>query len=90
MDKTSKQLERYFKGVANHRRIDILFLVRKKKEMNVEDIANALHANFKTISAHTHKLVQAGLLRKTKLGTNVLHSLSPYGEQFHAFLKSFK
>lgn len=30
--KTAKQLERYFKGLANHRRIDILFLVRKSDD----------------------------------------------------------
>ncbi len=27
--KTAKQLERYFKGVANHRRLEILLLVVK-------------------------------------------------------------
>ena len=32
--KTAKQLERYFKGVANHRRLDILQIVNKRFKTN--------------------------------------------------------
>ena len=44
--KTSKQLERYFKGVANHRRIDILLLVEKSNDITVNGITEKLEANF--------------------------------------------
>jgi len=64
MSKTSKQLERYFKGAANHRRIDILFVVGKNDGITVERIADELKANFKTISQHTKSIAQAGLLNK--------------------------
>jgi len=37
--KTSKQLERHFKGIANHRRIDILFLVSESGGIALEKIA---------------------------------------------------
>ena len=53
MPKTSKQLERYLKGVANHRRIDILFAVRSSDGITLEQISEKLKANFKTISEHT-------------------------------------
>ena len=87
--KTPKQLERYFKGAANHRRIAILVAVERKDGITVEEIANELKANFKTISQHTRSLVQAGLLNKKYLGRRVRHSLSPYGKLFLQFMKTF-
>ena len=87
--KTPKQLERYFKGAANHRRIAILSVVEKSDGISVEKIAGELGANFKTISQHTHSLVHAGLLNKKYLGRQVQHSLSPYGTRFLKFMKTF-
>lgn len=87
--KTTKQLERHFKGVANHCRIDILFLVFKKPDISLEKIAECLSKNFKTISEHTRRLVQAGLLNKRYKGRNVMHSLSPYGHGFIKFMQTF-
>lgn len=88
--KTSKQIEKHIKGVANHRRIDILFLVSESAGLSLEDIARNLKCNFKTISGHTMKLVNAGLIDKNYSGPLVLHSLSPYGKIFIKFLKEFK
>jgi DNA-binding MarR family transcriptional regulator len=89
MPKTSKQLERYFKGVANHRRIEILFAVKSSKDITLEQLAEKINANFKTVSEHTKKLVNAGLLNKTYRGRGVAHTLSPYGQKFLEFIKSF-
>ncbi len=47
--KTAKQLERYFKGTANHRRLEILFLVGKNSGMTLGQIAENLDKNIKTI-----------------------------------------
>ena len=87
--KTSKQLERYFKGAANHRRIAILFVVENSDGITVAGIADELQANFKTISQHTRSLVQAGLLNKKYKGRQVTHSPSPYGKAFLKFMKTF-
>lgn len=87
--KTPKQLERYFKGAANHWRIAILLAVEAVEGIDVDGIARNLKGNFKTISAHTQRLVQAGLLNKKYRGRQVVHSLSPYGRAFLQFLKSF-
>jgi len=87
--KTPKQLERYFKGAANHRRIAILCIVDKNEGITVEGITDELNANFKTISQHTRTLVHAGLLNKTYHGRQVAHSLSPYGKSFLNFMKTF-
>jgi len=83
-------MERHFKGLANHWRISILILVGKKSGITLDQITNELNANFKTISEHTRKLAQSGLLNKKYQGRNVVHSLSPYGEKLVEFIKSFK
>ena len=87
--KTPKQLERYFKGAANHRRLEILSLIDKRSGITLEKICEMLHCNVKTISEHTRRLVQAGLLNKKYQGRTVEHSLSPYGRRFTDFLKGF-
>ncbi|HXF44412.1 MAG TPA: winged helix-turn-helix domain-containing protein [Candidatus Paceibacterota bacterium] len=87
--KTSKQLERYFKGAANHWRISVLMTVEKNPGITVEGIVDELGGNFKTLSHHTHQLVKAGLLNKKYQGRQVGHSLSPYGERFIKFMKIF-
>jgi len=88
--KTSKQIEKHMKGVANHRRIDILLLVADAEGIALENIAKTLGCNFKTISGHTLKLVQAGLIDKNYNGRMIVHSLSPYGKIFVKFIKEFK
>jgi len=87
--KTSRQLERHFKGIANHRRLDILFLVNQTDGLTLEEIAERLRCNFKTISGHTKTLVNAGLLDKKYQGRQVAHSLSPYGQKLIELIKTF-
>lgn len=89
MNKTSKQLERHFKGIANHRRLDILFLLKEASGITLDDISGKLQCNFKTISGHTQKLVQAGLINKKYKGQMVEHSLSPYGERIVKLIEVF-
>ena len=88
--KTAKQMERHLKGVANHRRIEILILIAQNENLTVEDIANRLICNFKTISEHTRRLVQAGLVEKKYKGRSVIHTLSPYGKVFYGFIRTFQ
>ena len=87
--KTAKQLERHFKGMANHRRIEILRLIVENEGISLENIAKSLDCNFKTISEHTRKLVQAGLVDKKYRGRTVAHTLSPYGRAFYKFITNF-
>ncbi len=87
--KKAKQLERYFKGAANHRRLEILLLLDKRDGITLETVAEVLGCNIKTISEHTRRLVQAGLLNKAYYGRSVQHSLSPYGKRFVQFAKTF-
>ena len=87
--KTAKQLERHFKGVANHRRISILLLVARNPNITLELISKNLDCNMKTISEHTRRLVQAGLINKEYRGRKVEHKISPYGKFFFDFIIKF-
>ncbi len=84
--KTAKQLERHLKGVANHRRIEILWLIAERQGISLDGIADALECNIKTIAEHTRKLAHAGLVDKKYRGRVVEHTLSPYGKIFYKFL----
>lgn len=88
--KTAKQMERHLKGVANHRRIEILLLIAARDGITLEGIIETLNANEKTIGEHTRRLHQAGLINKSHYGKFVQHSLSPYGRMFVRFLKSLQ
>ena len=85
----AKRLERYGKGVANHWRIAILFLLEGTPGLTTDQISELLGGTFKNISQHTGRLVHAGLLNKKHEGPFVLHNLSPYGKAFIKLLKSF-
>ena len=87
--KTPKQIERHIKGVANHRRIEILFTIAGNTDISLEEIADKLSCNIKTTSEHTRRLVQAGLVNKKYRGQSVLHTLTPYGRIFYKFIKIF-
>jgi len=88
--KTARQLERHLKGVANHRRIDMLFLISEREGISVDGISLCLKCNMKTASMHLIRLEHAGLIRKRNNGNLVTHELSPYGKTILSFLKSFQ
>ena len=89
-EKTAKKLERHFKGIANHRRIEILKVIALNEGITLDEIANLLRCNFKTISGHTKTLVHSGLVVKKYKGKAVQHFLSPYGKIIYEFIEKFK
>jgi DNA-binding transcriptional ArsR family regulator len=72
----SMKLERVVKGFANHRRIEILELLRKTPEMSVCEIAEVCRIEFKTASEHIRRLAIAGLVLKRHKGREVRHVLT--------------
>jgi Mn-dependent DtxR family transcriptional regulator len=88
--KTTKQMERHLKGIANHYRIAILLIIADQRKVTLDDIVKTLKANPKTIGEHTRRLYVAGLINKKYRNNFVEHSLSPYGKTFVRFLKSFR
>ena len=85
-----KKIEKIVKGFANHRRIQILELLRKIPNLSVDDISQNLNVDFFTISDHIRKLADAGLLYKKHKGRFVLHSLTSRGKYILSFCKMFK
>lgn len=88
--KSSKQMERHLKGIANHYRIDILFVVANNDGITLEGLVDTINANEKTLGEHTRRLVISGLINKKYRGRYVEHRLSPYGKTVVRFLKQFR
>jgi predicted transcriptional regulator len=88
--KSPRQIERHVKGVANHRRIEILFIIAENSGITVEEISKRTNSNFKTISEHIIRMTNAGLIRKGNRGRMVVHEISPYGKIFYKFLTTFR
>jgi len=82
-----RELERIVKGFANHRRIEILMLLKKEPELSVDEIAGQLKINFKTASEHVRRLAIAGLVLKRSEGNHVRHKLSVRAESILKFLR---
>ncbi|MFA5173083.1 MAG: winged helix-turn-helix domain-containing protein [Candidatus Paceibacterota bacterium] len=81
------KLERIAKGFANHRRIEIMFLLESTPELSVFEIADKLKINFKTASEHIKRLTIAGLIIKRYEGNNVRHKLTEKGKSILKFLR---
>ena len=82
-----KKLERIIKGVANHRRIQILELLDLKPELSVQEIAEIVKSPFKNISAHISKMAIAGLLMKRSEGNTIRHKLTSRGKSILKFVR---
>lgn len=82
-----RSLERIIKGFSNHRRLEILELLRAKPELSVEDIAERLKIGYQNASDHVRKLAIAGLVMKRNEGPSVRHKLTARGESILVFCK---
>ena len=90
MAKNYYQLERIIRGVSNHRRIEILELLKKRPELSIIDISEILDVNFKTISEHVRKLAATGLVLKRSQGPSVCHKLTSRGLTILMFLRTLE
>ena len=85
-----RPLERIVRGFSNHRRIEILTLLKHTPELSVAEIAEELKINFKTAAMHTQRLAIAGLVLKRNAGAAVRHKLSTRGESVLKFLRTLE
>ncbi len=88
--KTYKQLERLVRGFSNHRRIQIMELLKKEPELSVVEIANKLNVNMKTIAEHIKRLAQSGLVLKRNDAYSVRHKLTKNGISTLVFLRTLE
>ncbi|MEX2052501.1 MAG: winged helix-turn-helix domain-containing protein [Candidatus Paceibacterota bacterium] len=87
MKKSNRELERIIKGVANHRRLQILALLSKEPELSVQEISDRLKSDMKNISAHIGKMAIAGLLMKRSDSKSVRHKLTSRGNIILKFVR---
>ncbi len=76
MTKT-KEIARILKALANHRRLEILSVLKKKKDITVGEIAQDIHLSFKSTSRHLAVLATAGIVDKEQIGLEVYYEISP-------------
>lgn len=76
MDKEIKNLEKILKVFANSRRLFILKLLLKKKEMSVGSIAKSLKISFKATSKHLTALSNIDVLDKRQEGLIVYYRIN--------------
>lgn len=83
-----RPLERLVRGFANHRRIQILELLKTTPELSVADVAERIHINIKTAGAHLVRLAIEGLVMKRNDGVSVRHKLTERAEHVLKFLRT--
>ena len=88
--KSYRQMERIVKGFANHRRLEILDLLKREPELSVDDISERLNIGYENASDHVRKLAIAGLVLKRSDGNAVRHKLTPRAESVLVFCKRLK
>ena len=85
-----RRLERVIKGFANHRRLQILDLLKREPELSIEDISARLKIGYMNASDHLRKMAIAGLVLKRNEGVTVRHKLSPRAESILVFCKKLE
>jgi len=78
------------RGFANHRRIQIMEILKKKPEMSVDEIATFLDISYKTVADHVRRLAIAGLVLKRNQDVSVRHRLTDRAEFILKFLRAVR
>ena len=89
-DGAYRKLERIIKGFANHRRLQIMELLKREPELSVDEISERLHIGYENASDHIRKLAIAELVLKRNEGTIVRHKLTPRAEAILVFCKKLQ
>jgi len=80
MSLKEQPLERVLKGVANHRRIEILRLVAREPGLSLSAIAEQTGVGVPTTQEHVRRLHAAGLVSKARKDRRVEHVITPIAE----------
>lgn len=89
-EKNYRTLERLVRGFSNHRRIQIMEVLKKTPEMSVDDIARILDINYKTTADHLRRLAIAGLVLKKSDSVSIRHKLTQRAEYVLKFLRTLE
>ena len=81
-----QQLEKLFKGVANHRRIQILQLLQNEPSLSLWRIRERVPMGRQTVCEHVRRLATAKLVDKKYKGREVEHTIAPLGQRVLSLL----
>mgnify|MGYP001597095341 CR=1 FL=1 len=70
------ELERQLKALANRRRLTILNILRKRKEVNVSDISDMIKLSLTSTSKHLNILERTGVVEKEQRSLNVYYRIA--------------
>lgn len=76
MSANDKELERVLKAVANHRRLAILRMLKKRREATVGAIAEKIGLSFKSTSRHLRVLFAADIVDREQRSLEVYYRLA--------------
>lgn len=85
-----RTLERIVKGFSNHRRLEIMNLLKREPELSVDQVSERLKIGYENASDHLRKMAIAGLLLKRYEGNTVRHKLTSRGESILVFCKKLQ
>ncbi len=74
-----RRLEHLVRGVSNHRRIQMLELIKREPGLDVMQLSKRVNIHFKTASVHLRRLFNAGHISKTVKGKRVTHQITARG-----------
>ncbi len=89
-EKNYRTLERLVRGFSNHRRIQLMEVLQKTPEMSVDEIAELLDINYKTVADHLRRLAIAGLVLKKSDSVSIRHKLTSRAEYVLKFLRTLE
>lgn len=85
-----RKMEIITKGIASHRRLAVMDLLKEKPELSVEEVAMTLKLNSNNVSRHIGCLLIAGLVMKRHDGNFVRHKLTNRGQIVLKFLRTLE
>jgi Mn-dependent DtxR family transcriptional regulator len=89
-EKNYRTLERLVRGFANHRRIQLMEVMKKTPELSVDELAEMLNINYKTVADHLRRLAIAGLVLKKSDSVSIRHKLTDRAEYVLKFLRTLE
>ncbi len=87
MIRSWRKIEIVTKGLANHRRLEILDLLGENPELSVKEISTLIKTDFNNASAHVNRLMISGLIMKRHDGNFVRHKLTFRGLNILKFFR---
>lgn len=70
-----KEYERVLKALANHRRLSIIALLKKRKEATVGSVADSIKLSFTSTSKHLTMMAHLDILETRQKGLEVYYFL---------------